>query len=63
LEQAGWVTSRWEDPERQEEEGRPRRRYYQLTLDGAEFAKDALTVTYQAGRRVRLAPDSRGSVL
>lgn len=37
----GWLTSRWEDIQ-PEEEGRPRRRYYRLTEDGAEFARDAL---------------------
>jgi len=37
----GWVTSRWEDIE-PEAEGRPRRRYYHLTEDGAERARIAL---------------------
>ena len=38
---AAGLQSRWEevDPKR---EGRPRRRYYQLTPDGAEFARTAL---------------------
>ena len=36
-----WVTSRWEDI-RPEDEGRPRRRYYRLTEDGAECARVAL---------------------
>ena len=41
LEGCGWLQSRWEevDPKR---EGRPRRRYYQLTPDGAELARTAL---------------------
>jgi PadR family transcriptional regulator PadR len=34
LEKEGWVSSRWEDPQRQETEHRPRRRYYSLTADG-----------------------------
>jgi PadR family transcriptional regulator, regulatory protein PadR len=34
LEREGWVSSRWEDPARQEAEHRPRRRYYSLTADG-----------------------------
>jgi PadR family transcriptional regulator PadR len=38
LEDVGWVESSWEDPERGVREGRPRRRYYQLTRDGAEQA-------------------------
>ena len=37
----GWLTSRWEDIKPQDE-GRPRRRYYRLTEDGAERARLAL---------------------
>ena len=37
----GWVTSRWEDINPRQE-GRPRRRYYLLTEDGAERACIAL---------------------
>jgi PadR family transcriptional regulator, regulatory protein PadR len=37
----GWLVSRWEDIQ-PEEEGRPRRRYYRLTEDGAELARIAL---------------------
>jgi DNA-binding PadR family transcriptional regulator len=41
LEGLGWLESRWEDidPSR---EGRPRRRYYRLSSDGAERARQAL---------------------
>jgi DNA-binding PadR family transcriptional regulator len=41
LEGLGWVESHWEkvDPG---EVGRPRRRYYQITPDGAEKARTAL---------------------
>jgi PadR family transcriptional regulator, regulatory protein PadR len=50
LEQAGWVSSRWEsiDPSA---EGRRPRRYYQLTREGEVAARAALS---QAMRR--LAP-------
>jgi PadR family transcriptional regulator, regulatory protein PadR len=41
LEGLGWVESRWEDGD-PHEQGRPRRRYYRLTSDGAERARDAL---------------------
>jgi DNA-binding PadR family transcriptional regulator len=41
LEGIGWLESRWEDASPQEE-GRPRRRYYRLTTDGAERARIAL---------------------
>ena len=37
----GWLTSRWEDID-PETEGRPRRRYYKMTEDGAESARIAL---------------------
>lgn len=37
----GWLTSRWEDIN-PETEGRPRRRYYKLSEDGAERARIAL---------------------
>lgn len=41
LEGFGWLESRWEhiDPVK---EGRPRRRYYRLSPDGAELARHAL---------------------
>lgn len=41
LEDAGWLTSRWEeiDPK---DEGRPRRRYYRLTMNGQVWARAAL---------------------
>jgi PadR family transcriptional regulator, regulatory protein PadR len=42
LEGVGWVQSRWEDPDLSIRDGRPRRRYYQLTTDGAEQARQAL---------------------
>jgi PadR family transcriptional regulator PadR len=42
LEQAGIVRSWWETPTAHEDEGRPRRRYYQVTDDGAERARQAI---------------------
>jgi PadR family transcriptional regulator PadR len=39
LEQAGWIRSRWEEPGEHRDGGRPRRRYYRLTEDGAENAR------------------------
>src|SRR3982750_3826193 len=53
LEQAGWLTSRWEDID-PHEEGRPRRRFYSLSPEGAERARDALA------RRTASAPHLRG---
>jgi PadR family transcriptional regulator, regulatory protein PadR len=49
LEAVGWVEGHWEDPELSIADGRPRRRYYQLTRDGAEQARVALAEI--SGRR------------
>lgn len=48
LEQAGWITSRWETPAEQAEDRqpRPRRRYYRLTEDGVEITRLALAAAY-----------------
>jgi len=43
------VDSGWEDPDAHIAEGRPRRRYYRLTREGAECADEAL----QAIKRAR----------
>ncbi|GAA3144747.1 hypothetical protein GCM10010466_39810 [Planomonospora alba] len=41
FEGIGWLESRWEEND-PHEQGRPRRRYYRLTPDGAENARAAL---------------------
>lgn len=41
LESIGWVTSEWEDVD-PSAAGRPPRRYYSLSPDGADRARDAL---------------------
>ncbi|MFD5597303.1 PadR family transcriptional regulator [Streptomyces griseorubiginosus] len=51
LEQVGWVHSSWEDPAVHDQVGRPRRRCYQITEDGAEQARTALAHAYRARRR------------
>ena len=53
LEQLGWVDSRWEDPGEHIAEGRPRRRYYRLTEDGAALASAALARIDRARRQPR----------
>lgn len=55
LEQVGWLESSWEaiDPR---QEGRPRRRYYRFSRDGAELARDALARAYRGRSGVRLGP-------
>jgi DNA-binding PadR family transcriptional regulator len=54
LEQFGLLTSAWEDPA--EADGRPRRRLYELTRQGAHVAEQALA-TKAAGRSPRLASE------
>ncbi|MFG2957557.1 PadR family transcriptional regulator [Streptomyces sp. NPDC048291] len=51
LEQVGWVESTWEDPAVHEEAGRPRRRFYRITEDGAERARDALARAYRTRKQ------------
>jgi DNA-binding PadR family transcriptional regulator len=50
LEQVGWVDSVWDDPGVHVEAGRPRRRFYRITEDGAEQARTALADAYR-GRK------------
>ncbi|MGW3852598.1 PadR family transcriptional regulator [Streptomyces fagopyri] len=51
LEQAGWLDSTWEDPAVHERAGRPRRRFYRITQDGAEQARLALARAYRARKQ------------
>ncbi|MEU1184232.1 PadR family transcriptional regulator [Streptomyces sp. NPDC005820] len=51
LEQVGWVDSTWEDPAVHEKAGRPRRRFYRITEDGAEQARDTLARVYRARKQ------------
>ena len=46
LERLGWVESRWEDID-PSEAGRPARRYYRLTTDGVEQARNRLARAYR----------------
>jgi len=46
LEQAGWLTSDWEEID-EREAGRRRRRYYRLTPNGTAQADQALALTVQ----------------
>lgn len=41
LERAGYLESRWEDPHAAAADGRPRRRFYQVTLAGEGAFADA----------------------
>ena len=42
LATAGYLASRWEDPHLAAAEGRPRRRFYQVTLVGEQALTEAL---------------------
>jgi PadR family transcriptional regulator, regulatory protein PadR len=56
LEGVGWLTSRWEEIDPRVE-GRPARRYYQLTPDGVELARAAMARAWSAtGRPAWLRP-------
>src|SRR3712207_9356798 len=46
LEGYGWLASRWEEIDASAE-GRPARRYYALTPDGAQAARSALASAYR----------------
>jgi PadR family transcriptional regulator len=63
FEDLGWLKSWFEeiDPS---EEGRPRRRFYRLTPDGAEFAREALARVDKPRRQeARLRPGLAGATL
>jgi PadR family transcriptional regulator, regulatory protein PadR len=47
LEDAGLLTSRWEDTD-PSEVGRPRRRLYRLSTEGVEHARQALAEVHQS---------------
>lgn len=51
LQQRGYLTSRWEDPNHAAEAGRPRRRFYRLTIVGEKALVDALAADSTPGLR------------
>ncbi|MER6130021.1 PadR family transcriptional regulator [Streptomyces sp. NPDC001795] len=51
LEQVGWLDSTWEDPALYQDAGRPRRRFYRITEQGAEQARDALARAYRSRKQ------------
>lgn len=60
LERYGWLRSHWEDAD-PKQEGRPRRRYYQLTPDGVVLAARALNrVKVPGSLRSRVDPRVAG---
>jgi PadR family transcriptional regulator, regulatory protein PadR len=62
LEGCGWLESRWEDID-PIKEGRPRRRYYRLSAQGAEYARTALARVHTPRALVnRLHPGLAGGI-
>ena len=55
LEGLGWLASRWEDINPRAA-GRPARRYYRLTADGARAAEAALAQAYRSTPAPRFRP-------
>jgi PadR family transcriptional regulator, regulatory protein PadR len=49
LQHAGWIESFWETPADHEDQGRPRRRYYRFTGDGAQTARRAIAEANVSG--------------
>jgi DNA-binding PadR family transcriptional regulator len=58
FEATGWLESRWEDIDASAA-GRPPRRYYRLTQDGAVHAREALHRAYRS-RSSRTIRPARG---
>ena len=52
LEKIGWLQSSWEDID-PHQQGRPRRRYYRLSPEGAERARIALARTTESRAALR----------
>jgi DNA-binding PadR family transcriptional regulator len=61
FEGMGWLESRWEDAIPQEE-GRPKRRYYKLTEDGAARARIALAQATTSVTALGLRPRPAGGL-
>jgi PadR family transcriptional regulator, regulatory protein PadR len=64
LEKVGWLESSWEETDPRQQ-GRPRRRYYKLSSDGAERARMALarvTETKAALRRLQPGVSAGGAM-
>jgi PadR family transcriptional regulator, regulatory protein PadR len=57
LEGYGWLESRWEDIDASAE-GRPPRRYYKLTAEGALAARSALARAYRPAAARQLRPQA-----
>lgn len=62
LKSSGLVRSRWEDQRSADREGRPRRRYYQLTAEGEQaLAEGASRLSAVAASLVAVPADAGGT--
>jgi PadR family transcriptional regulator PadR len=59
LRRSGLVDTRWEDQRVAEREGRPRRRYYRLTAEGARALKKGATRVAEAAAVLGSAAEGR----
>ena len=57
LEKAGLLTSRWENPAQAADEGRPRRRLYEVTGEGARAYSHAQIDEHPGTSRTALRPE------
>lgn len=57
LQAWGWVTTRWEDATEAHRQGRPRRRLYALTGEGAAAARQVIRERFPGVRRWAAAGD------
>lgn len=51
LERMGYLERRWEDPQVAAEDGRPRRRFYRVTIVGERATRDSALNAKRAGLR------------
>ena len=56
LEHAGYLSSRWEDPLVAAGDGRPRRRFYRVTLTGEAALAEATSVERALSRSAAVLP-------
>lgn len=59
LRKAGLVAARWEDQRVAEREGRPRRRYYELTAEGGRALAEAASHFASVAAEIGVSPAER----
>jgi DNA-binding PadR family transcriptional regulator len=59
LKRSGLVVAHWEDQRVAERDGRPRRRYYELSVEGARALVAGAARVTQAAAELRAAPGHR----